>query len=266
MKMYYTVYKTLNLINQKTYIGAHKTTNLNDDYLGSGKALKNAILKYGVENFKKEILHIFDNSKMMYAKEKELVSESFIIEKTNYNLKPGGCGGFEYINSMESANIGFVVVKDENGKTQRVPVSDERYLSGELQPINKGLVSAKNNNGEIVKVDKKVFESDSSLVGICKNTKISEEGRKNISNGHKGLVPVKDSQGNRFSVSVDDPRYLSGELIHNKTDIPRTVDVKNKISQTKTGIKQTIVTCPFCKKEGGVSNMKRHHFDNCKLR
>jgi hypothetical protein len=48
------IYKTTNLINGKIYIG--KDSKNNSKYLGSGLLLKRAILKYGKENFKKEIL------------------------------------------------------------------------------------------------------------------------------------------------------------------------------------------------------------------
>lgn len=267
MKTYYTVYKTTNLINQKIYIGVHKTTNLNDGYYGSGTTLKNSIIKYGINNFNKEILFNFDNSEEMFAKEKELVTKEFIKETSNYNMKEGGTGGFDYINeNLECPNIGFVVTVDQNENIYRVSINDKKYLSGELVSISKDIVVAKDKDGNTIRVTKTEFSERTDLVGIAKGIKISEDGRKNISNGHKGFVPVKDSEGNHFNVSIDDPRYLSGELIHNKTDIPRTEEVKNKISETKKGVKQQIVTCPHCKKEGGISNMKRHHFDNCKLK
>ena len=53
METYFILYKTTNLINGKSYIGIHKTNNLNDGYLGSGFAITEAIEKYGKDNFKR---------------------------------------------------------------------------------------------------------------------------------------------------------------------------------------------------------------------
>ena len=42
---FYLIYKTTNLLNNKIYIGSHRTDNIEDDYLGSGTLLKQAIKK-----------------------------------------------------------------------------------------------------------------------------------------------------------------------------------------------------------------------------
>ena len=92
--MFYIIYKITNKNNGKYYIGMHKTDQLDDGYMGSGKLIRRAIKKYGSENFSKDILHIFDNEDDMKAKEKELV----VLNEMSYNLCDGGKGGFGYIN------------------------------------------------------------------------------------------------------------------------------------------------------------------------
>ena len=98
----YTVYRTINKINNKFYIGVHKTDNPNDSYLGSGKIILLAIKKYGKENFYKEIVFITDNKKLAYNVEKSLTID---VKSDNiYNIKRGGTGGFTREACIKGAN------------------------------------------------------------------------------------------------------------------------------------------------------------------
>lgn len=68
MKHFYIIYKITNKVNQKFYIGIHKTENINDDYYGSGHCIKAAIKKYGID--KKKILinsHCFHSGFTTYS-------------------------------------------------------------------------------------------------------------------------------------------------------------------------------------------------------
>jgi group I intron endonuclease len=91
--MHYIIYKTTNLLDGKYYVGCHQTQNLNDDYLGSGKHLKRAIKKYGLTNFKFEILHEVTSKEEMFELERNIVNKSLVNDPFSYNLKIGGSGG-----------------------------------------------------------------------------------------------------------------------------------------------------------------------------
>jgi hypothetical protein len=97
----YTVYKIINNLNQKTYVGVHKTDNPNDYYMGSGKAIEEAIKKYGKENFEKQILFATENKEEAYTLERELTVD--FNSRDNYNMKLGGVGGF----TGETAKKGY---------------------------------------------------------------------------------------------------------------------------------------------------------------
>jgi hypothetical protein len=104
---HFTIYRVTNLVNGRHYIGKHQTKDLSDDYMGSGKLIRAAIKKYGRENFKKEILFVFETEQKMNEKEAELVTEELIASGSVYNLCPGGHGGFGHLNNSGKSNIGW---------------------------------------------------------------------------------------------------------------------------------------------------------------
>ena len=92
-KRHHFIYKTTNLINGKYYIGMHSTNNLEDGYLGSGKKLRRSINKYGIENFKCEILEFLTDRDSLAKREKEIVNDELLKDTMCMNLKEGGSGG-----------------------------------------------------------------------------------------------------------------------------------------------------------------------------
>ncbi len=101
MERFFLVYKTINKLSGEYYIGVHITSNLNDDYIGSGKRLRYCIKKYGKESFERQTLAIFDNAQEMFQLETELVSEETLKDPLCLNLKVGGYGGWY----LKNANL-----------------------------------------------------------------------------------------------------------------------------------------------------------------
>lgn len=95
--IFYGIYKTINLINGKMYIGKHQTTNINDQYLGSGKILKHAIHKYGKQNFKREWIMFCETKDEMDMMERLLVDETWVLRSDTYNICLGGEGGHTWL-------------------------------------------------------------------------------------------------------------------------------------------------------------------------
>lgn len=138
--MFYTIYKITSKINNKIYIGCHQTKDLNDEYMGSGKYIKAAIEKHGIESFTKEILFIFDTPEEMYAKEAEIVNLKFLSEENTYNIKIGGFGGWDHEN-LDSDKQRAKSIK-ANAKIKSMVETDEGYRKKYLE--TKKSVASKN--------------------------------------------------------------------------------------------------------------------------
>lgn len=95
--MHYLIYKISNKLNNKFYVGKHKTEDKNDDYFGSGLLLERAVNKHGKETFVKEILFECKTEDEMNCREADIVDEDFIARDDTYNIKLGGVGGWDYV-------------------------------------------------------------------------------------------------------------------------------------------------------------------------
>jgi len=91
--MYGFVYMTTNLVNGKKYIGMCKNTH-SKQYIGSGKVLKDAIKKYGKENFERIVLEECDTFEDLSEAERKWIEKYDAVNNPDfYNLTPGGFGG-----------------------------------------------------------------------------------------------------------------------------------------------------------------------------
>jgi len=136
-KPIYTVYQTINTINNKIYIGVHKTTNPKDYYLGSGTLIKRAIKKHGKSNFIKSILFEYDNSKDAYLKESQIVNQSFISQNNNYNLRLGGAGNQSPMYSKDNPNSDGKYSKQMWKNAPRSQHENQSKLCSKLNTIHK---------------------------------------------------------------------------------------------------------------------------------
>ena len=99
------MYKTTCLVNNKIYVGVHKTkdASIDDGYIGNGISPRHktnilhpkfpfhyAVQKYGIENFIRETLAEFDNEKDAYLMEASIVTAEFINRDDTYNFTLGG--------------------------------------------------------------------------------------------------------------------------------------------------------------------------------
>jgi len=93
----YLIYKTINTKTGQFYIGAHETYDITDQYLGSGKLLKEDIKRFGKSIFNKVILKECSSRKEMYEYETKIIEEH-INDPLCYNINDGGKGGWNYVN------------------------------------------------------------------------------------------------------------------------------------------------------------------------
>jgi group I intron endonuclease len=198
---YHFVYKTINLINQKFYIGKHSTLNIDDGYLGSGKRLSLAIKKYGEENFIREIISFHQTSEEALSAEKQLISHQLVSSENCYNLTFGGGRDWSHINNIPKSNE----TKHKISKTLKGRIFSEEHKLKIKQ--NHHNCSGENNSfygkTHSEETKQKLRQADYS----------SRRGPNKKHGKAKGKKWYHDKEGNSFMLKSNDPKIELLSLI-----------------------------------------------------
>lgn len=284
--MYNYFYKITNNLNGNFYYGIHSTNNLDDGYMGSGLKLKRAYKKYGIENFSKEIIKFFNTREELSDYEATVVTEQLINDCNCYNISLGGeqlkCIGTFSAFDIKN-NIWRRITDDEYKKMP------ENFITG--VGYDKVLVKRKDNiNGKYIIVSKdeyynhkdlyitnlnyynsthiKVFKKDNpDKIFTIHINEFDENIYTKADYNTKGKIVVKDKAGKCFSVSLNDPRYISGELIAAYTGYKWSVEQKNKLKEKfakighQCGIKNSQYGTKWINKDGVVKKVKKEELE-----
>ena len=163
----FLIYEIKNNINGKSYVGQFSGKSF-EKYFGSGKLIKSAIKKYGIENFSKIIIEECNSKEELNQREIFWIKELKTIEN-GYNLTEGGTGGdlSEFINYNEewveyqrkSAKKYWDTISEDEKKRRSEIVSGEKngmygkvgFWKGKkipLDAIKKSLENRRSYNGE----------------------------------------------------------------------------------------------------------------------
>lgn len=194
--VYHYFYKITNVVNNKFYYGVHNTTDIDDGYMGSGYALKKAIVKYGIENFKKEIIKFFDTEEDAFLYEKEIVNENLIKDENCYNIQLGG----KYFSTH-----GMVIAKDKEGNCFWVS-QEFYYLNKNQLGTNWSNRHHKKESKEKIRqkmtpeisTNKRIWVNKNGKVKYILKEKLDEYSKNGWELGRTGYSPRKNCQGKKI--------------------------------------------------------------------
>lgn len=132
--MYGYIYKTTNLVNGKIYIGQHKAQVFDKEYHGSGKLIRRAFEKYGIDNFKTELLK-WCETRFDINKYEKIYIHIYHSDDLNvgYNISKGGDGG-DTFSGLTEAEKDDRRKKQSNSMLGRVVINNgsiEKYVKSE---------------------------------------------------------------------------------------------------------------------------------------
>ena len=136
--MFGFIYLTINNVNNKKYIGMCSSKHRFKSYLGSGILLKQAIEKYGKNNFSRQILEECHNEEdLRIAEAKWIAKYDALNSEEFYNLCEGGRGGATIYGRSTSAQTKLQwskKTKEERKEIINKSIANRRSYSGSDNP------------------------------------------------------------------------------------------------------------------------------------
>ena len=200
MEMIGYIYKTINLQNGKIYIGQHQRTEFDPFYFGSGRILQNALMKYGKEAFKVEVLLWCESIDRLNEAEIDFIKAFNSTNKNNgYNLSFGGtCFTKGMERSVEHRKHLSESLKGRQSSFKGKHFSDEsrKKLSEALKgkkAWNKGLTGIGKGRKCSEETKQRMSRSAMGKPGTRKGVKVSKETLQKMRLAHigktKGSIP-----------------------------------------------------------------------------
>jgi hypothetical protein len=215
----------MNLVNNRYYIGVHKTSNPNDRYLGSGKAIKRAIKKYGIACFVKVIIGEYQTSNEAFAAEISMLKDT-LHDPLCYNIHEGGVGGFSLINNNRSLYTNPMKTdeyKHKNKVSRKVNDTPERLAR--IRKVNQqNIRKAIDSNLGRIRPNQSLFKSEYNSQVLWKN---KEKMRDALSFRYKLRSPLgEEFTTNRLGDFCED--HGISQVLMNRSAVECRCIVKGK--------------------------------------
>lgn len=228
--MYGYVYKTTNLINGKIYIGQHHSEIFDNNYLGSGKLIRRAFKKYGISNFKCDVVEWCETKEQLIDREIYWIHRYNSQDKTiGYNISNGGDGILSPMPDIMREHLR----KCNTGKT--LSAETRRKISERNSGENNGFYGkchTEETKQHISTVLKDQYKNGriNAMAGVRRygkdapryGAKLSEETKRKIADSVRGFTHTKEAK-QKMSENVSGRLFMNNG-IQNKRVKPDDVD------------------------------------------
>ena len=196
------IYKTTNLINGKIYIGQKHSTKFDKHYYGSGKILKQAIKKYGKENFKIEILEESDNKDLDDLEIKYIALYDSTNPNIGYNILIGG-----NVSNKSGKNHPMYGKHHTEESRRKISINTSKAQLGPHHHNHSEETKAKiskANKGRIISQDKRKNMSEGVKLSYNNGRKHPMLGKSN----NPGTIWINNGIQNKRIYEEDLPNYF----------------------------------------------------------